>query len=305
MPAPYTGSATAVAATNSLVNGLVEPIALQVLHEVPSDNPLYEVFAREYVDSAAEIEEIIIGDANLETYDATGATTLAPRTVDTWARFYNDYTHHVYTTTVRENEIRKISLNPENKNKFIATLVSGLQRKRDDTNFAEQKAVLANVASTYTALQSATITSATPEEMGEELTVEVRNLIDSFLFKNTDWVAYNIGNSVDPIPQRAYLEQIRIIIPYEVKNALNIGYLANVYNLEKTELLSKFVTIDTTDGLVYVVDKRSLFRFPQTDELLDQVNAEGAFRTFFLHDNAMTGFSPLFKFAFIDASAMV
>lgn len=303
--AVYTGQATAIAKSNTIMNGLLEPIALQVLHDVQSENPLFEVFEREAVDTAKEIEEIIIGDANVEEYDADGKTALTPR--DTWniARYYNDYDHKVYTTTKYRNEIRSVVVNPENESRYVASLVNGLARKRDDWTYDKQKAILKDIATTYPKLKAATIAAGDSAAMGEALTIAIRDTIDNLRFKNYNFVANNIDNETSTkFKQRAYLEQIRIIVPYKVFNRLNIGWLASVYNLDKTDLLSKIVTIDTDDGIVYVIDKRSVFRYPQTDEILEQENAEGNFTTYFLHVNAMMGFSPLFKFAFIDASAM-
>lgn len=303
--AVYTGQATAVAKSNTIMNGLLEPIALQVLHDVQSENPLFEVFEREAVDTAKEIEEIIIGDANVEEYDADGKTALTPR--DTWniARYYNDYDHKVYTTTKYRNEIRSVVVNSENESRYVASLVNGLARKRDDWTYDKQKTILKDIATTYPKLKAATITAGDSAAMGEALTIAIRDTIDNLRFKNFNFVANNIDNETSTkFKQRAYLEQIRIIVPYKVFNRLNIGWLASVYNLDKTDLLSKIVTIDTDDGIVYVIDKRSVFRYPQTDEILEQENAEGNFTTYFLHVNAMMGFSPLFKFAFIDASAM-
>ena len=182
--------------------------------------------------------------------------------------------------------------------------MNGLSRKRDDWTYEKQKGILKDITTQYPALKAATIAAGDSAAMGEALTIAIRDTIDNLRFKNTNFVAHNIGNAETPFKQRAYLEQIRIIVPYKVYNRLNIGWLANVYNLDKTELLSKIVTIDTDDGIVYVIDKRSVFRYPQTDEITEQENAEGNFTTYFLHVNAMHGFSPLFKFAFIDASAM-
>lgn len=303
--AVYSGQATTVAKSNTIMNGLLEPIALQLLHDVQSENPLFEVFERESVDTAKEIEEIIIGDANVEEYDATGKTTLTPR--DTWniARYYNEYDHKVFTSTKYRNEIRSISVNPENEARYVASLVNGLARKRDDWTYDKEKSILKDITTTYPKLKAATITAGDSAAMGEALTIAIRDTIDNLRFKNFNFVANNIDNETSTkFKQRAYLEQIRIIVPYKVFNRLNIGWLASVYNLDKTDLLSKIVTIDTDDGIVYVIDKRSVFRYPQTDEILEQENAEGNFTTYFLHVNAMMGFSPLFKFAFIDASAM-
>ncbi|MBQ0154587.1 MAG: hypothetical protein KBS70_07370 [Bacteroidales bacterium] len=299
------GQATPVSRQNSIMAELVEPLALQAIYSVPSTNPLFEVFERESVDAGAEVEEILLGDANIETYDAEGKTTLKPRDVKAIARYYNDYEHPVYTTTVYRNEIRKVALNPENATSLAATIVAQLTATRDDDLYAKEKKVLKDMSTNYAGLKAGTITAGTKAAMGEQLTEMIRNTIDAFTFKNDQYLLHNVNHPENKIKGKAYFDRIRIIIPYKVKNAIDVGYLANVYNLEKTDLLSKMVTIDTDDGIVYVIDKMSVFRYPQTDELLGQDNGEGAFRNEFLHVNQMIGASTLFKFAFIDASNVV
>lgn len=300
----YKGQATPVANQNNLVEDLLEPLALQVVHEVESTNPLFEVFERENIDDGAEVEEILIGDANIEDYDPDGETTLAPRDIKAVARYYNNYEHKVFTTTLRDNEIRKVSINPENKYSVVAKLVSSLALTRDDYVYEKEKQVLADMKTAYAGLKAGELTAGTDEQMGKQLTLLIKNTIDNFLFKNENFLPYNIDNPSAKIKQKALFGRIRIVIPYSVKNALDVGFLASVYNLDKTDLLSKIVTIDTTDGIVYVLDKFAVFRFPQTDIIKGQDNAQGDFRNEFLHLNQMLGASTLFNFAWIDASAI-
>lgn len=301
----YKGSDTPVSNQNSLVADLVEPLALQVIHSVESTNPLFEVFERESIDDGAEIEEILIGDANIESYDENGETTLAPRDIKAVARYYNEYEHKVFSTTIRDNEIRKIAINPENKYSVAAKLVGSLSLTRDDYVYDKEKQVLADMKTAYVGLKVGEVTQSTPSKMGEELTLMIKNTIDSFIFKNEEYLPYNIDNPSAKIKQKAFFDRIRIIIPYKVKNALNVGYLASVYNLDKADLLSKIVTIDTNDGIVYVIDKFSVFRYPQTDIIKGQDNAQGDFRNEFLHLNQMLGASTLFNFAWIDANKIL
>lgn len=309
--AVYTGQSTPINNLNEIMEELVEPLAQQALFDVPSDNPLFEVFEREAIDTGAEIEEILIGDANVEEYDKDGKTTLTPRKTNVIARYYNDYDHPVYTTTIYRDEIRKVSIDPNKAPELAAKLLSSLAYTRDEDTFVKEKQVLADMVEKYPSLKAGTIAAGTKSEMGEELTEMIRNLIDNLMFKNQNYIPYNadidagVLEGADKIKQKAYFDRIRIIMPYNVKNAINIGYLANVYNLDKTELLEKIVTIDTTDGIVFVIDKFSVFRYPQLDEISGQENAEGRFRNEFLHVNQMIGASTLFKFAYIDASELV
>jgi len=298
------GSTNPIARKNDIMTALVEPIAMQAIHQIESTNPLFEVFEREPVENSAEIEEIVLGDANIEAYDATGATVDTPRNVQAVARYYNDYTHKVYTTTIYRNEIRKVALNPEKAPELASKILANLTATRDDDVYSIEKQVLVDMKTTYPFLKADTIASGTAEEQGEALTLAIRNTIDALIFKNYDYIPWNNNHPTNKIKGRAYLDRIRIVIPYKIKNKLNVGYLANVYNLEKTELLSKIVTIDTDDGIVYVLDKLAVFRYPQTDELLGRDNEEAGCRNEFLHVNQMFGASTLFKFAFIDASAM-
>lgn len=301
--AVYTGSDSPINNINDVLD-LIEPIAIQAIHDVPSTNPLFEVFERESVDAGAEVEEILVGDANIEAYDKTGATVAVPRDVKAVARYYNEYEHPVYTTTVYRNEIRKVSLNPENVDRLAASIVSRLTATRDDDLYSKEKQVLVDMVTAYPTLTPGAVVAGTDEEMGKDLTIKIRNTIDAFLFKNGEYMPINVGSEVT-YKNRAYLDRIRIIIPYNVKNALDVAFLANVYNLDKADLLSKIVTIDTTDNIVYVVDKFALFRYPETDELREFDNGEGNFINYFLHVDHMVGASTLFKFAYIDASALV
>ena len=301
----YKGSATPIANTNSIVEDLLEPLAQQVIHQVESVNPLFETFERESIDDGAEIQEILIGDANIENYDADGETTLAPRDINAIARYYNNYEHKVFSTTIYDNEIRKVAINPDNKYSVVAKLVGSLALTRDDYVYSKEKEVLSDMKTAYADLKAGTIAQGTDEQMGKELTILIKNTIDNFLFKNEDFLPYNIDNPSAKIKQRAFFDRIRIIIPYNVKNALNVGFLASVYNLDKADLLSKIVTIDTTDGIVYVIDKFAVFRYPQTDIIKGQDNAQGDFRNEFLHLNQMLGASTLFNFAWIDATKIL
>lgn len=302
--AVYKGQATPVANQNSLVEDLLEPLAMQVIHQVESVNPLFEVFERDAIDDGAEIQEILIGDANIEDYDADGETTLAPREINAVARYYNQYQHKVITTTIRDNEIRKVAINPDNKYSVVAKLVGSLALTRDDYVYEKEKEVLADMKTAYSGLKAGELVAGTDEQMGKALTLLIKNTIDNFLFKNENFLPYNIDNPSAKIKQRAFFDRIRIVIPYNVKNALDVGFLASVYNLDKTDLLSKIVTIDTTDGIVYVLDKFAVFRYPQIDIIKGQDNAQGDFRNEFLHLNQMLGASTLFNFAWIDASAI-
>lgn len=315
----YTGKESPENVLNEVL-ALVEPITLQTIEQVPSLNPLAEVFEKEMIEAGAEIEDILLLDANIEDYDVEGKTTLKPRKQNVVARYYNNYAHKVFTTTLYHDEIRKIALRPDKVNEYAAAQVAQLVETRDDWLYGVYKNMLKDMYDEYKSGGTGGYTNtkytlnAGTATTGEELTEIVRNAIDAFMFKNNAFLPWNVKFETEitaeiptakEIKQRAYLENIRIIVPYKIWNKLNIGYLANVYNLDKTDLLAKIVKIDTTDGIVYIVDKNGTRRHAQLDKVLEQKNAEGDFTTEFLHVNQMTAVSILKKFAFIDATALV
>lgn len=299
--ANYKGQGTPVANVNDIL-GILEPVCEQTIYTVPSSDPLFEVFTKEPVDTGAEVEVILLQDANIEQYDADGKNVFKPRDVHMITQYFNEYEHPVYTTTKYYDEIRKVAISPSHANELGAAIVMQNTETRDDQRYIKEKGMLAQFKTDYPTLNAGTATD------GKDLTKLIRNAVKSFGYKNSDYLAYNVDHASDldftPIKNRAFPDNIRIIVPYKILSTLDIDTLAYVFNLSKTDMLAKIIEIDSEDGIVYVVDKRAWMRKSQLDEMGDFDNPEGRFVNFFLHTTDMYAFVTVFKSCWIDATAL-
>ena len=275
------GSNTPIAKINEICEAL-EPVALQIIEQIESDNPLSEVFTKDKISTGSEVEYMLIQGANIENYDKTGSTTLAPRKLKKAILYFNEYDHKVFANTIYGEELRDIAL------------------------YVVEKVILKEVVTSHSELNIGSINGTTIQEKCADLTIKLRDTIDSFLFKNDRYLGYNKSViEADKIRTKTRMDNIRILMPYTIRNIIDISYLASAYNLSKAEIDAKIITIDTADNILYVVDRRSIFKYPKYNELvLEQINAQGLFRNVFLHQNAMFGYCGLYKFAFIDCSTL-
>ena len=298
------GSDSPVAKVNEICE-VLEPLALQVIEKVESNNVLNEIFEKEKVTNGAEVEYLLINGANVENYDPEGKTTLKPRELKKAVQYFNDYGHKVFVNSIYASEIEDIAMSEEKANEIVGTIINQIAVERDDYDYAKELSILQEIKETYPSLSIGEIEGNTITEKCEDLTEKLRNTIDAFLFKNGKFLAYNLTHD-NKIKTKTRFENIRIIMPYNLRNKIDVKFLASVYNLEKADLLSKITTIDTEDNIIYVIDKKSTFKYPKYNQLiLEQYNAEGNFRSVFLHQKAMFGFCGLYKFAFIDCTSMV
>ena len=111
---------------------------------------------------------------------------------------------------------------------------------------------------------------------------------------------YNVAQ----IKKKTNAEDIYIIMPYTLKNKLDVEELAGVFNLDKADIKDKIIEIDTEadlDGFqyVYIVDKYAILDYTRLYEMLNQLNADGRFWNYFLHVERLFGISPLFDAGYL------
>ena len=128
------------------------------------------------------------------------------------------------------------------------------------------------------------------------LLVAIKNAVKGMQFVNS---TFNTAGVV----KKTNAEDIFILMPYKLKNKLDVEELAGVFNLDKAEIKDKIIEIDTeaVEGYeyVYIVDKYAILDYTRLYEMLDQLNADGRFWNYFLHVERLFGISPLFDACYI------
>lgn len=292
-----TGS-TSIPADASSVYSMAYKFAKQIIESVSSVNPLDELFNKGKIEYGKDVEEAVLELLQKGQYDENAVDLFVASDPTFIVRWYKEWSSGQFSTTVRLNEIRKIlarGLGERNTAEAVAEkIVSNLTESDSFDRYKNEKGVLrALVEAIYLANKSAGTAST-----ANELLKKVRDVVDDFQFINSNYVLANIEN-------RASLDDIRIVMPYNIKNAIDIDAMAYMFNMEKADLLAKIVVTDETNNYVVIVDKRAVFQYNRLLELTDQWNGKALLTNYWYTVDDMYGYSPLFKATYIDASGMV
>lgn len=291
-----TGSTT-IPTDASNVYGMAYKFAKQIIENVSSVNPLDELFNKGKIEYGRDVEEAVLELLDKGSYDENAVNLFAASDPTFIVRWYKNWSSGQFSTTVRLNEIRKIlsrGLSERNTAETVAEkIVSNLTESDSFDRYKNEKGVL-------TALQNAIYQAgyAANASTATELLKKMRNIVDDFQFINSNYTLANIEN-------RSSLDDIRIVMPFNIKNAIDIDAMAYMFNMEKADLLAKILVTDETDGAVYILDKRAVFQYNRLLELTDQWNGKALLTNYWYTVDDMYGYSPLFKATYIDASAML
>jgi len=285
---------TTVPSDVSNVYSMAYKFAKSSIYNVTSVNPLDVLFNKGRVDYGVNIEEAVIELLQKGTYDENAVNLFAASDPTFAVRFYKDWTSGQFSTTVRLNEIRKMlarGLGERNTAEAVAEkIVANLTESDSFDRYKNEKAVL-------TKLQNDIYAAGTAQSAStyDELLQKIRNSVDEFQFINSKYTLAGIAN-------RSALEDIYIVMPLNVKNGMDIVKLANMFNMEKADLLAKIIVTDETDNAVYIVDRRAVFQYNRLLDLTEQFNAKALLTNYWYTVDDLYGYSPLFKATYIDAS---
>ena len=290
-----TGSTT-VPDDVSSVYSMAYKFARSTIENVRSVNPLDVLFNKGRVDYGVNIEEAVIELLSKGTYDENAVNVFAASDPTFAVRFYKNWTKGQFATTVRLGEIRKMlarGLGERNTAEAVAEkIVSNLTESDSYDRYKNEKAVL-------TKLQNDIYANGTAQSAStyDELLTKIRNSVDEFQFINSKYVLAGIEN-------RSALEDIYIVMPLNVKNGMDIVKLANMFNMEKADLLAKIIVTDETDNAVYIVDRRAVFQYNRMLDLTEQFNAKALLTNYWYTVDDLYGYSPLFKATYLDCTAL-
>lgn len=283
------GSATLTPTVNDIY-GLVETIARQIFRSVDSANPLAEVFDKGTIDKGTTVQQVMIQLTESYAFNKNAVDQLVAKDPTLLVRYFNDWTERQFEQTVREDEIRKVLIGSSSVDELAGRIVGNLSESYDNEMFIDEKAV---IASAITAMTSA----GAPADVDELLT-SIRNVADSFSFVNN---TYSIAGAV----HSTRMEDIVVLIPYNIKNVIDVTKLANTWNLSKNEILPRIITIDTTDNNVIIADKNFFFKYNRLLEVEPARNVKARATNYYLTADDLLGYAPFFKATYLDASALV
>lgn len=284
--------------------GMIGKVAEQTIRGVEGKDPL-AVFDKMPIDKGDTIEQAVVKLVEAIGYDADGENTLTPDNSEKMAvRYFKNWNHRVYKQTVRMDKIRKVLLGEKDASTVAEMLVSTLGNSRIHEKFQSLKGLLlfGTTAQSWTEAPNSSLFVKKPDVQVladgstdyKGILKEFKNIVSGMQFVNGDFNRVGLKRSTRP-------EDIFIIMPYTLKNAIDVDELAGVFNLDKAELKSKIIEIDdTTHNYVYIVDRYAVLAYTRLYEMHDQKNAEGLFWNYFLHVDDLYALSPLFDGCFFE-----
>lgn len=293
IPTINSGSDNYTATINDIY-GLVEKVAKQSFFGVESDNPLSHFYKGD-VDKGTTIEQWMIQLCESYAFDKNAVDVFKGADPDYVVRYFKDWTERQYEATVRDDEIRKILKGESSVEDVSAKIIANLTESDENENFENLKGVLAYIKTQIDASDSAT--NAGVAQDGAEFLKLIKNAVDKMKFMNSTF-------SVAGAKYRCPLDRIRIVMPYGVKNAVDVDTLASLFHVEKAEILEKIDVIDTEDGIVYIVDESAVLWYRRLSEIEPTRNAKARKTIYYKTVDDLFAYSPIFKATYIDASAI-
>lgn len=281
---------------------MIGKLAKSYVRNVLAKNPL-SVFDKGRVENGDTIESVAIGLLESKGYDPTGATTLANQGEgNIVAQYWKDWLHKVYSVTLRPSQLRKVR--PEFAEDDVAEIatriVGSLDQSAEHEHFIAFKELLKWGATTGSFGDDGTALV----NVGNVETIEgktdykgilkkIKDVVDGMSFVNGDYNALSFVKSTAK-------EDIYIVMPYSIKNAIDVDELSGVFNLSKAEIESKIIVTDSADKYIYILDKNAILSFTRLYEVKIQENAEGNFWNYFLHTERLMSISTLFDGAYFE-----
>ena len=286
----------------SELGGMLGKVAHQVIREVVADDKL-SVFDKMPADNGDTIEQTIVKLASARAYDSTGANALSRKTPSLAVRMFNDWTRAVFDTTVDISLIRKVLVSGKGAAELSSKIVGVLGESDKYEKYTQTKNLFKwgrQDQSGKVLKLAGTVNYGTTSIDYKGVLQMLKNVVSGMQYVNTD---FNTGS----VNRKTLASDIFILMPYKLKNALDVEELAGVFNLDKAEIKSKIIELDidteTIGGKstypIYVVDRNAVLAYTRLYEMADQKNADGLFWNYFLHTERMYGLSPLFDGCYI------
>lgn len=281
---------------------MIGKLAKSFIRNVNAKNPL-AVFDKGRVNNGDTIENVVIGLLESQGYDPDGATTLANQGEgNIVAEYFKDWLHKVYPITLRPAQLRKVrpEYAEDDVSDIASRLIGSLDQSAEHEHFVAFKEMLkwGATAGSYGDEGTAFVNVGNIETIDGKtdykgILKKIKDVVAGMSFVNDD---YNAKEIVKSTPK----EDIYIVMPYSIKNAIDVDELSGVFNLSKAEIESKIIITDSADKYIYIVDKNAILSFTRLYEIKVQENAQGNFWNYFLHTERLMALSPVFDACYFE-----
>lgn len=273
---------------------MIGKLAKSIIRNVQAKNPL-AVFDKGRIENGETIENVVIG--LLESSGYSDESPLANQGKgNIVAEYFKNWLYKRYSVTIKPDDLRKIR--PQYAEDDVASMASrivgSLDQSAEHEHFIAFKEMLkwgataGSYGETGTALVNVgNIDLVDGKTDYKAILKKIKDVVDGMSFVNGN---YNASGFVKATNK----EDIYIVMPYKIKNAIDVDELSGVFNLSKAELESKIIVTDSSDKYIYIVDKNAVLSFTRMYEVKVGENAKGNFFNYFLHTDRLMALSTIF-----------
>ena len=288
---------------------MIGKIAYSVIRENTAQDHL-AVFDKMPINKGDTIEQAVVKMAESLAYDDEGADALKREdSVKFAVSYFKTWSRAKFKKTVDVSLIRKVLSEEIDVSDVTAKIVSSMtegdkqekyENVRDLLTWGRQVAdggtgaVLVNAETVNYDSVNSTIDY-------KSVLVAMKNAVSGMKFVNANFNTASLKRRTRP-------EDIYILMPYQLKNKIDVEELAGVFNLDKAEIKDRIIETDT--GLessryyyIYILDKHAVLDFTRLYEMMDEKNADGLFWNYYLHVERLYALSKLFDGCYIKVDA--
>lgn len=198
--------------------------------------------------------------------------------------YYGDWTYEQSNKELFIYKIRELLDAGKSPDDIASAVVASLRNGDNFKIYNDMKGLLLDAKATMNAWKVPSVSTE------EELLLQIRNIISHFEFTNDDYCDY---------AHRTLKDNIRVIISAELINRIDVVKLANTLNIDRAEIDTLFWKIDTTDNVVYVVDKNALGYFTKNTRGYSKFLEELRKIIYYYDNDKMYYASSLFKATYL------
>lgn len=265
---------------NSFCSYLVNKIGKTYVYNIISHNPL-QFLVNDTLPFGATVEGIWVEMAKGKAFDNEGKETLDKKVPDVRVLYHYVNSDLVYKVSVSDKELRKAVFNEGGLATLVQAITNTLYQGMKHDIYLYLKQLLADYSGYfYVKVPKFDGTETTAKEVGKTIKASV-------LYADFDNVLFNGAGVINNVPSGNGL----IIMTVAASVSLDFDYLANVFNLPKTELERRTVIVDNiagfTDAICLYLDERIFKNYIVEESLETQRNAEGRFTNYTLVREAL------------------
>ena len=290
--------------TYESLGNMIGKIAEQKITTVDATNKL-AIFSKKLPMNGDTIEQVVIKLSNSTAYDPEGAGALTRQNPSLAVRMFKTWNRRKFKATRDIALMTKVLQEGKGSGTLAAGIVAELYPSDEQEHYENIKDLLMysrqEIDGGKGESRNSLVNISTVDYNNgidyKEILVQLKDAISGMKFVNTDFNTAGI--------KRATKEKdIVIIMPYKIKNKIDVNELAAVFNLEKAEIGKHIHEVDIPanengEYFIFVLDQNCVLDYTRLYDMVDQKNADGYFWNYFLHVERLFAISQLFDGGYI------